>query len=186
VARRAIGDAGLFVDANGALTPERALAVAERIATQRVTWFEEPVTSDDLDGLAFVRINAPAGMEIAAGEYGYTLDDFARLLETPSIDVIQADATRCGGISGFLQVATLCDARHIDLSGHCAPAAHRHVACAAPRLRHLEWFHDHVRIEHLIFDGAPQPKDGTISPDLSIPGLGLRLKERDIERFRVS
>jgi L-alanine-DL-glutamate epimerase-like enolase superfamily enzyme len=186
VARRAIGDAGLFVDATGALTPLRAVALADRMATQRVTWFEEPVTSDDPDGLAFVRMNAPAGMEIAAGEYGYTLDDFAHLLERPSIDVMQADVTRCGGVSGFLQSAVLCEAHHIDLSGHCAPAAHRHVACAVPRLRHLEWFHDHVRIEHLFFDGAPLPKDGMIAPDLTAPGLGLRLKERDVERFRVS
>jgi L-alanine-DL-glutamate epimerase-like enolase superfamily enzyme len=186
VARRAIGDAGLFVDANGALTAQRAVALASRIAAQRVTWFEEPVTSDDPGGLAFVRNHAPAGMEIAAGEYGYTLDDFAQLLMRPSIDVMQADVTRCGGISGFLEAAALCETRHIDLSGHCAPAAHRHVACAAPRLRHLEWFHDHVRIEHLFFDGAPRPKDGTIAPDLSAPGLGLRLKERDVERFRVA
>jgi L-alanine-DL-glutamate epimerase-like enolase superfamily enzyme len=125
-------------------------------------------------------------MEIAAGEYGYTLDDFERLLERPSIDVMQADVTRCGGISGFLQAAALCDAHHIDLSGHCAPAAHRDVACSASRLRHLEWFHDHVRIEHLFFDGAPQAEDGAITPDLAAPGLGLRLKERDVERFRVS
>jgi L-alanine-DL-glutamate epimerase-like enolase superfamily enzyme len=185
VARRAIGDAGLFVDANGAFTPQRAVALAERIAPQRVTWFEEPVTSDDPAGLAFVRMHVPTGMEIAAGEYGYTLDDFAHLLARPSIDVMQADVTRCGGISGFLQAAALCEARHIDLSGHCAPAAHRHVACAAPRLRHLEWFHDHVRIEHLFFDGAPEPKDGAIAPDPVVPGLGLCLKERDIERFQV-
>jgi L-alanine-DL-glutamate epimerase-like enolase superfamily enzyme len=186
VARRAIGDAGLFVDANGAFTAQRAVALAQRIAAQRVTWFEEPVTSDNPDGLAFVRRHAPTGMEIAAGEYGYTLDDFARLLDGPSIDVMQADATRCGGVSGFLQAAALAEMRHLDLSGHCAPAAHRHVASAAPRLRHLEWFHDHVRIEHLFFDGAPNPKDGAIAPDLSAPGLGLRLKERDVERFRVT
>jgi L-alanine-DL-glutamate epimerase-like enolase superfamily enzyme len=186
VARRAISDAGLFVDANGAFTPQRAVALAERMAPQRVTWFEEPVTSDDPAGLAFVRAHAPTGMEIAAGEYGYNLDDFARLLARPSIDVMQADVTRCGGISGFMQAAALCETRHIDLSGHCAPSAHRHAACAAPRLRHLEWFHDHVRIEHLFFDGAPQPKDGAIAPDLSTPGLGLRLKERDVERYRVS
>jgi L-alanine-DL-glutamate epimerase-like enolase superfamily enzyme len=185
-ARRAIGDAGLFVDANGAFTPQTAVALAESIAAQSVTWFEEPVTSDDPDGLAFVRNHAPTGMEIAAGEYGYTLDDFARLLERPSVDVMQIDVTRCGGISRFLQAAALCEAHHIDVSGHCAPAAHCHAACTVPRLRHLEWFHDHVRIEHMLFDGAPHPKDGSIRPDLSAPGLGLRLKERDVERFRVS
>ena len=106
-----------------------------------------------------MRERAPAGMEIAAGEYGYTLDYFRRMLAADAVDVLQADVTRCGGITGFLQVAALCDAHHVAV-GHCAPALHLHAACAAPRLRHQEWFHDHVRIEHMLFDGAPRAKDG--------------------------
>jgi L-alanine-DL-glutamate epimerase-like enolase superfamily enzyme len=184
-ARDAIGDAGLFVDANGAFSAKQALALAERVAEYEVTWFEEPVSSDDVDGLALMRARAPAGMDIAAGEYGYTLDDFRRLLAHPSVDVLQADATRCGGITGFLQVGALCEAQHIDLSGHCAPLLHLPVACTVSRLRHLEWFHDHVRIEHMLFDGAPKPRDGEIAPDLSRPGLGLVFKKRDAERFRI-
>jgi len=184
-ARRAIGKAGLFVDANGAYTATQALGLAEGFAAQGVLWFEEPVSSDDLDGLALVRAHAPAGMDIAAGEYGYNLDDFRRWLSGPVVDVLQADATRCGGVTGFLQVAALCEPHHLDLSGHCAPAIHLHIACAAPRLRHLEWFHDHVRIEHMLFDGAPTPHDGVIAPDLSRSGFGLVFKERDAERFRM-
>ena len=80
------------------------------------------------------------------------------MLEAQAVDVQQADMTRCGGVTAFLQIAALCEAFHIDLSGHCAPSLHLHVACASPRLRHLEWFHDHVRIEHMLFDGAPVPK----------------------------
>jgi L-alanine-DL-glutamate epimerase-like enolase superfamily enzyme len=183
-ARAAIGDAaGLFVDANGAFSPRQALALAERIAEYGVAWFEEPVSSDDLAGLARLRDRAPGGMDIAAGEYGYNLDDFRRLL--PVVDVLQADATRCGGLTGFLEAAAMGEAHHADLSGHCAPALHLHAACAAPRLRHLEWFHDHVRIERMLFDGAPVPRDGTIAPDMSRPGLGLDFKRRDAERFRV-
>jgi hypothetical protein len=53
-----------------------------------------------------------------------------------------------------------------------------------PRFRHLEWFHDHVRIEHMLFDGAPTPQGGTIRPDLSRPGLGLEFKRLDAEQFR--
>jgi L-alanine-DL-glutamate epimerase-like enolase superfamily enzyme len=184
-ARAAIGEHGLFVDANGAFTAKQALALARRFEEQRVTWFEEPVSADDLGGLTLMREHGPPGMAIAAGEYGYTLDDFRRLIARPSVDVLQADATRCGGISGFLQVGALCEAHHIDLSGHCAPAVHLHAACAVPRLRHLEWFHDHVRIERMFFDGAPVPRDGAIAPDLSRPGLGLAFKERDAERFRI-
>jgi L-alanine-DL-glutamate epimerase-like enolase superfamily enzyme len=185
IARDAIGDAGLFVDANGAFSAKQALGLAERIAEHDVTWFEEPISSDDVDGLALMQARAPAGMDIAAGEYGYNLDDFRRLLAHPSVDVLQADVTRCGGVTGFLQVAALCAAQHVDLSGHCAPSLHLPVACAVPRLRHLEWFHDHVRIEHMLFDGAPKPCNGEIAPDLSRPGLGLVFKERDAERFRI-
>lgn len=185
-AREAIGDdAGLFVDANGAFSARQALAIAERIAEDDIGWFEEPVSSDDREGLAAVRAGAPGGMDVAAGEYGYNQDDFHRLLELPSVDVLQADVTRCGGITGFMQAAALCEAHHADLSGHCAPAPHLHAACAAPRLRHLEWFHDHVRIEQMLFDGAPVPRDGKIAPDFSRPGFGLELKRRDAERFRV-
>lgn len=186
VAKAAIGERALFVDANGAFSARRALAFARRCEDADLRWFEEPVTSDDPAGLRLVRDGAPGAMDVAAGEYVYTLDDARRLLEAEAVDVLQADASRCGGISGFLQVAALCEASHIDLSGHCAPALHRHVACAAPRLRHLEWFHDHVRIEAMLFDGAPEPRDGTIAPDLSAPGHGLAFKAADAERFRIA
>lgn len=185
VARDAIGDAGLFVDANGAFSAKQASALAGHIAEHDVKWFEEPVSSDDIPSLTLMRERAPAGMDIAAGEYGYNLDDFRRLLELPSVDVLQADVTRCGGITGFMRVAALCEAQHVDLSGHCAPALHLHAACAAPPLRHLEWFHDHVRIEHMLFDGAPVAHDGAIAPDFSQPGLGVVFKRNDAERFRI-
>ena len=124
-------------------------------------------------------------MDIAAGEYAYTVDDVRTMLQADAVDVQQADVTRCGGIPAFLQIAALCEAFHIDLSGHCAPALHLHAACAAPRLRHLEWFHDHVRIESMLFDGAPVPRNGTISPDSSRPGNGLCFKHADAERYAV-
>ena len=183
-AKIAIGeDVTLFVDANGAYTTKQALAMAGVFEAYRVGWFEEPVSSDDLAGLRLMRERAPPCMEIAAGEYGYDIDYYRHMLAVGAVDVVQADVTRCGGITGFLQVATLADAHHVDLSGHCAPALHLHAACAAPRLRHLEWFHDHVRIEHMLFDGAPVPKNGCIAPDLTRAGHGLTFRERDAERF---
>ncbi len=185
VAKRAIGDAELFVDANGAFSASEALRFAEASRRAEIRWFEEPVTSDDPAGLRLVRKRVPDGMDIAAGEYVYSLDDARILLETGAVDVLQADVTRCGGVSGFLEIGALCEAHHIDLSGHCAPALHRHAACAIPRLRHLEWFHDHVRIEAMLFDGAPKAEAGAIRPDLTRPGHGLEFKAKDAERFRV-
>ncbi|MFC6790703.1 MULTISPECIES: enolase C-terminal domain-like protein [Methylobacterium] len=185
VAKAAIGDARLFIDANGAFTPKRAIEAAHVAERFGVTWFEEPVSSDDPVGMAFVRASAPAGMEVAAGEYVYTLDDLCGLLDVGAVDVAQADVTRCGGYSGFLKIAALCEAAHLDLSGHCAPALHLPVAVAAPRFRHLEWFHDHVRIERMLFDGAPVPRDGVITPDPTRPGHGLILKTRDADAYAV-
>lgn len=184
-ARRAIGErTALFVDANGAYSRKQALAEAEAFAVHNVTWFEEPVSSDDLEGLRLVRDRAPAGMAIAAGEYGYDLHYFRRMLEAGAVDVLQADATRCGGVTGFMEAAALCAACSVPLSSHCAPSLHVPLMCAARAGVHLEYFHDHVRIEEMLLDGAPRPRQGFLHPDRSRPGLGVELKASDAERFR--
>jgi L-alanine-DL-glutamate epimerase-like enolase superfamily enzyme len=185
-ARAAIGpEAELFVDANGAYRRKQAMAMAEVFSESGVTWFEEPVSSDDLEGLRLLRDRAPAGMDIAAGEYGYDLFYFERMLEAGAVDVLQADGTRCGGITGYLRAGVLCEARGLPFSAHCAPSLHAHPSCALPAFRHLEYFHDHVRIEQLLFDGALAPVDGAIHPDLGRPGLGLEFKRQDAARYAV-
>jgi L-alanine-DL-glutamate epimerase-like enolase superfamily enzyme len=185
-ARACVGDdAQLFVDANGAYSRKQALAMADAFAQFRVCWFEEPVSSDDLAGLRLLRDRAPAGMDIAAGEYGYDLFYFERMLENDAVDVLQADATRCGGITGYMRAGVLCESRCMPLSAHCAPSLHAHVSCALPAFRHLEYFHDHQRIEHLLFDGVLTPEHGELRPDLSRHGFGLELKRRDAERYAV-
>jgi L-alanine-DL-glutamate epimerase-like enolase superfamily enzyme len=185
-ARAAIGDAELFVDANGAWTRKQALGWAEKLASYAVTWLEEPVTSDDLDGLRMLRDRAPAGMDIAAGEYGYDLVYFRRMLDAGAVDCLQADVTRCGGITGFLAAAALCDAATLDLSAHTAPTVSAHACTGVWHLRHLEYFHDHVRLEHMLFDGALAAQSGRLTPDISRHGLGLEFKSSDAEHFRVA
>lgn len=186
-AREAIGpDIQLFVDANGAYSRKQALDFAEEFAELGVVWFEEPRPSDDLEGLHLMRDRAPAGMEIAAGEYGYTQLYFRRMLEANAVDVLQADASRCAGITGFMDAAALCLANQMPLSAHCAPSLHVAAGCAALPFRHLEYFHDHARIEHMLFDGALTPKDGVLYPDLSRPGMGLDFKKQDAAQFAIS
>jgi len=183
-ARAAIGGGcQLFVDANGAYTVKQAISQAEDFAESGVAWFEEPVSSDDLDGLRLVRDRAPAGMDVAAGEYGYDPFYFRRMLDAGAVDVLQADATRCGGVSGCIAAHALCDGRGLPLSAHCAPALHVHLGCALDRVRHIEYFHDHQRIERMLFDGTTVPRDGLLSPDLERPGLGLELRRADAARF---
>ncbi|GJL57746.1 MAG: mandelate racemase [Nitrospirales bacterium] len=174
----------LFVDANGAYSVKQAQWFAERFAESGVDWFEEPVSSDNLSGLNTIKEHAPASMEIAAGEYGYDLPYFQRMLDAQCVDVLQADASRCG-ITGFLQVGTLCEVRSIPLSAHCAPSLHLHPACALHPLRHIEYFHDHVRIEEMLFDGAPTPINGRLYPDMSRPGHGLEFKRADAAQFAL-
>jgi L-alanine-DL-glutamate epimerase-like enolase superfamily enzyme len=182
-AREAIGDdTELYVDANGAFAPKQALAWAERYATEwGVSWFEEPVSSADFDGMRLVRERGPAGLDVAAGEYAYVPRDFVNLLG--SVDCLQADPTRCGGVTGVLQAAGLAQAHQLDLSAHCAPQVSAHVFCGVPTLRHLEYFHDHVRIERLLFDGTLDPEGGALYPDPGRPGLGIELKRADAERW---
>ena len=182
-AREAIGDdVELFVDANGAYTPKLALGWAERLAHEwDVRWFEEPVSSGDLEGLAFVRDHGPAGLEVAAGEYAYVPADFRNLIGR--VDCLQADVTRCGGITGVLSASGLANAHALDVSAHCAPAISARAFCAVERRRHLEYFHDHVRVEALLFDGVLEPEGGTLRPDRSRAGNGLELKRTELERW---
>lgn len=183
-AREAIGkETELFVDANGAYNRKQALMMAEQFRKCGVTWFEEPVTSDDLEGLRLIRNRGPAGMNITAGEYGYDLPYFRRMLEAGAVDVLQADATRCGGITGFLGVAALCEANQLLLSAHTAPAAHLPLGCAIPGMCHMEYFHDHVRIERMLFKGVTVPCDGVLHGDLARPGLGLDLWRSAAEQY---
>jgi L-alanine-DL-glutamate epimerase-like enolase superfamily enzyme len=180
-----IGDGvRLFVDANGAYSRKQALVLAETFAQEAgVSWFEEPVSSDDLEGLRLLRDRGPAGMDIAAGEYGYDLFYFRRMLEAGAVDVLQADVTRCGGITQFLRVSALCAAQGVRLSAHTSPAIHAHVCAAIEPLAHVEYFHDHARIEKLLFDGAPPLRDGCLWPDRAGAGMGLALREHEAERY---
>lgn len=173
----------LFVDANGAYHPKEALFHAEQMARYGIAWFEEPVSSDDICGLQFLREHAPACMDIAAGEYGYNADDFRHLLEHNAVDILQVDATRCQGITGFLQAAALADAFHRPVSSHCAPALHAPLMCHIAGGVHMEYFSDHVRIERMLFDGAPKVKNGVLAPQTDRPGFGYIFKEKDAERF---
>lgn len=164
----------LMVDANGAYTRKQAIAMAERLATFGVRYFEEPVSSDDLDGLRLVRDRTT--LSVAAGEYAYDPMYVRRMLDADAIDIQQVDATRCLGYTGFLEGDALCDAAGIPLSSHCAPALHAHVAAASRRLVHVEHFFDHVRFEAMVFDGVPEVRDGELVLDLRRPGHGLVLK----------
>jgi L-alanine-DL-glutamate epimerase-like enolase superfamily enzyme len=184
ICREEIGEeVELLVDANGAFSPREALHWAAVYADFRVTYLEEPVSSEDRAGLRFVREHGPARIAIAAGEYEW---DLARLGELAGcVDIVQADVTRVGGITNMLRADGICKALQRPFSAHCAPALSAHVCCAMETLEHLEYFHDHVRIERLLFDGTLDPHGGELEPDRSRPGHGLALKRDEAERWRA-
>jgi L-alanine-DL-glutamate epimerase-like enolase superfamily enzyme len=185
LARDVIGpDAELYVDANGGYTTGQAVRVAAALSEYGVTWFEEPVSSQDLAGLAAVRRQVLP--DVAAGEYSWTLADSAALIGAGAVDCLQLDVTRCGGVTEFLRGAALAAAHNLQVSGHCAPNLHAHVAAAVPNLRHVEYFHDHQRIEQMLFDGTLDPEGGAMRPDGDRPGHGMSLRTHDAERYRRS
>jgi len=177
------GDAELYVDANGAYSPGQARRVAVRLEQADVRWFEEPVSSDDLTGLAELR--GVTTVDIAAGEYGYDLAYFARMIGANAVDCLQVDVTRCGGYTEWRRVAAVAAAANRDVSAHCAPNLSAQVAVATPNMRHLEWFADHDRIENAFLDGVLDPAGGRVTPDRTTPGHGLVLKRQDIEQYAV-
>ena len=184
LAREVIGpDTELYVDANGGYSTGQAVRMADRMDQFGVTWFEEPVSSQDPRGLATVRRQVRP--DVTAGEYSWTLADSARLLAAEAVDCLQLDVTRCGGITEFLRGAALAAAHNVQVSGHCAPNLHAQVAVTVPNLRHLEYFHDHQRIERMLFDGTLDPAGGVLTPDPGLPGLGLELRSADAERYRA-
>ncbi|MGH9137735.1 MAG: enolase C-terminal domain-like protein, partial [Acidimicrobiales bacterium] len=176
-ARAAIGDdVDLCDDANGAYGPVDAIRWALEFAVHGVSWFEEPVTSDDLDGLRAVRTGTPPEVEVAAGEYGYDDWYFRRMLEFGAVDCVQPDVTRCGGFTGLLRAGRIAETFGVDVSTHTAPQLSAHAGCAVAGMRHAEWFHDHVRIERMLFDGTLEPEKGRLRPDRARLGHGLELR----------
>ena len=180
-------DIEVMVDANGANNVPQAVEWAHRYHGEfGVTYFEEPVSSDDLAGLRYVRDHAPPGLAVAAGEYGWNLPYYQRMLDAGAVHILQADVTRCGGITNLLRVDGLCQARCLPFSAHCAPAISAHVCCAMETVLHIEYFFDHYRIESLLFEGTLDPEEGLLTPDRSRPGLGLELRRQEASRHQVS
>ncbi|HZC26181.1 MAG TPA: enolase C-terminal domain-like protein [Actinopolymorphaceae bacterium] len=183
LARSVIGpEAELYVDANGGYTVGQAVRVGQRLAEHDVSWFEEPVSSDDLAGLH--RVRSAVGADVTAGEYGYDLPYFARMLDADAVDCVQVDVTRCGGFTEWSRIAALAAASNLDVSAHCAPNLSAHAGTATANFRHIEWFADHDRIERDYFDGGLDPSDGSVRPT-SAPGHGMTFRSEQAEPHRV-
>jgi L-alanine-DL-glutamate epimerase-like enolase superfamily enzyme len=178
-------DVEVYVDANGGYQRKQAIRIGRELVERfGVNWFEEPVSSDDLQGLRQIR--EECGADVAAGEYGYIPAYFAHMLDANAVDCLQADATRCGGYTGWLLAAELANAHQLQISAHCAPNLHAPVAASVTNLRHVEYFHDHHRIETGLFDGSLSPQGGALVPRADTLGHGLTMRPSEAARYRVA
>jgi L-alanine-DL-glutamate epimerase-like enolase superfamily enzyme len=185
LSREVVGDdVEIFVDANGGYDVKQAQRLGRVFEGEYgVTWFEEPVSSDDLAGLRQVRTSLD--LDVAAGEYGYDETYFDHLVGADAVDCIQADVTRCGGYTSWLRIAAIAGAHGLEVSGHCAPNLHAPVAIGIPNLRHVEYFHDHSRLEAMIFENGLVPRNGNLWMDGDRLGHGMSIRDSDAESFRV-
>jgi L-alanine-DL-glutamate epimerase-like enolase superfamily enzyme len=183
-ARTVIGDdVALFVDANGGYSRKQAIRIGRALTDAAgISWLEEPVSSDDLIGLRVIR--DALDVDVAAGEYGYDEAYFAHMAGAGAVDCLQIEVTRCGGYTSWLRAAAIAGAQGLEVSAHCTPNLHAHVAVSVPHVRHLEYFHDHHRIETTLFDGALDPQGGCLQPRVDVPGHGMTLKETTAEKYR--
>jgi L-alanine-DL-glutamate epimerase-like enolase superfamily enzyme len=137
--RKAIGpDIGLRIDANQALTVERALRTAQRLEECRLDWFEEPLPRADLAGYA--RLTAALTVPIAAGEREFGVEPFQRSMAARAISIVQPDLLRVGGVTNWRQVAALAEAHHLRLAPHFYKEYDVHLAACCPGLIGIECF----------------------------------------------
>jgi L-alanine-DL-glutamate epimerase-like enolase superfamily enzyme len=140
----------VFVDANGGYDEGQARRMGRAYDDLGVTWFEEPVSSDDLAGLASLRRSLTA--DVAAGEYADSVGYAERMCAAGAVDCLQLDVTRCAGITEWLRAGAVAAGHGLEVSAHCAPSLHLAPALALPNLRHVELFADHERLEPLLFE----------------------------------
>ncbi len=187
--RRAIGnDCDLMVDGSMRYDLDGARELAALLAEQNVLWFEEPFEPEDLD--AYQALRESTSVPLAAGENEFGLQGFRELIRDGAVDIVQPDASRCGGVSEVKRVADLARQHDLRVATHSwsdavAIIANAHVIAASDNGITVEVdqtgnpFVDNLLVEPLqIFDGHIRLS--------SAPGLGVELNSEVVERHRLS
>jgi L-alanine-DL-glutamate epimerase-like enolase superfamily enzyme len=188
--RKAIGPSvDIMIDVNSAYDAATAIKVGRQLEPLDITWIEEPVSPDDLEG--YRRVRQGQGIPVAAGESESGIFGFRELIARGAIDILQPDAGRVGGptalrrLSGLVHAHNLRYAPHTGFSGGVSHLAAMHIGASVPNLMTYEYFFAPNPLRDLFVGGFPEPSNGFIDlPER--PGLGLELDEEILKRFEVT
>ena len=170
--REAVGpEVQLFIDANCSLDYFHALALAQRIQPYGITFFEEPVTQNDIPNLA--RLRAKTSIPLAAGQNEGLASRFRDLLVAQAVDVVQPNACISGGFTQCVRIAGMAAAFNTRFAnGGAWPHHNMHLHAGLANGSLVEYHAVAVECCKLVFDGLPEPHNGTLTlPEL--PGLGF-------------
>jgi D-arabinonate dehydratase len=184
--RRAFGDkVDILLDANGGWksAPE-AVAAMRRLEEFRPYWIEEPVRADNLSAMR--RIAEALDTPVATGELEATRWAFAQLIEQNAADILQPDATVCGGVSEWLKIAHYAAALDIPIAPHYNWDFHTQLCAAIPNAVFIEYFlaASGVKMFDSVLAEPMKPKDGFLEPRTA-PGFGIEFIPAEIARYRI-
>src|SRR5439155_1317713 len=180
---------GFVFEALSGIDTATAMAVCRQLEPLEITWIEEPVPPDDLDG--YQRVRAGQSIPVAAGESEFGVFGFRELIRRGAIDVVQPDVARVGGFTGARRVGALVHAHnlryapHTGFSAGVSHLASLHVAASVPNLMTYEYFFAPNPLRDLFTEPFPEPREGMIDVPQK-PGLGLELDEKVLRRFEIS
>jgi D-arabinonate dehydratase len=185
-ARRAAGpDFILAVDANRGWSALEAVRFARLVEPLDIRWFEEPCHWYD-DAAMMARVRQATRIPITAGQSEITSHGVRRLVDAGAVDLVNVDASECGGVTEWRRAAALCGVAGVQMAHHEESQIARHLLAAVPHGTYAECFADPERdpVWQTMWANRPAIKHGMLEVGTG-PGFGLVLDEAMIRRYRV-